>query len=909
MSETLEKLDAANWRRFSGLLDQGLALPPSQRPAWLNSLPQEHAGLRGLLQSALQADLELQASAATGVPSLRVEQPEPYLFESGRRFGSYQITAPLGRGGMGEVWRAHRWDDPSLREIALKLPHTWLLGPAMRLRLGREKQILAGLDHPNIVRLQDAGIAEDGQPWMALECVDGQRIDDYCRERRLGIAARLALFDQVLSAVQSAHVGLVVHRDLKPSNILVTPEGVVKLLDFGIAKLLDDSGVGAETELTRIGGRSATPDYAAPEQLGGGALTVATDLYTLGLVLYELLCGMKPFASQRRAREGYAEAPPLASTQAVPAAVAASIGGLTPAQLRRALRGDLDAILAQAMEPNPRARYRSAESFAEDLARHRRSEPIRARHITVFERARKFGRRHRLLLAVGALFLIVVAGGVGASQIEARRAEREAQRANASRDFLLDILSASDRLSAVQHEPGSVTARELLDNIVAKLDSRLADQPETRLELLKKAAWIYRAWFQRDETERLQRRYRQLVQQLSGPGDPRLIQSLLDEASTDMDYPDRRGAAALLDQAAKAIREYGLQGSALEAKWLLESARYEVPEIGYSEDVIARLHQAITIYERLDPPQADLPWTYAHLSNSLVQAGRIDEAYALTKQALEREQQVTASRNDWFIASQWVRLGHIERLMGNMDKALANYERGDALVLQTYGREIYTHWDACLWRATLLDWKGDSAQAEQLFSSGLAELDAIKSPQLVEAGGWFRLAYAKFLIAHRRHAEALPLLQQALQVNYSFRPAKVRRADVMLYLGQVYEALGRIAEARQQFMAANEDYQRLNQPQARQSLAARFALADFVYRHGDRAAAEPEFAEIVRLSAVRPTLVAAQARMRLAQIAGEKGDAAQARALAAVALQQLQQVRALYDPRMKQELLAQAARL
>lgn len=908
MTETLNQIDPDAWPRFSSLLDEGLSLPPAERAAWLDALAPDDRPLRALLESAFAADGDLRASRATGVPALRADVDEPYLFAGGRRFGPYEITVPLGRGGMGEVWRAYRWDDASLREIALKLPHTWLLSSATRLRLGREKEILAALDHPNIVRLQDAGIAEDGQPWLALECVEGQPIDVYCRERRLGVAARLDLFAQVLEAVESAHANLVVHRDLKPSNILVTGDGTVKLLDFGIAKLLDESGSGEETALTRMSGRPATLDYAAPEQLNGGSLSVATDVYALGIVLYELLCGQRPFPPRQTVRERLAEPPPLASERANDAARAASIGGLSPRQLRRALRGDLDAILAYALAVDPRRRYRSVERMADDIARHRRSEPIVARRVTWLERGWMFGIRHRVALATVSLFMIVVSVGIVTSLQQARRAEHEAERANASRDFLLDILAANDRIGATTREPGTATARDLLDNIVAKLDTRLANQPDTQLELLKRAAWIYRAWFQREQTERLQQRYRELVLKRFGPQDPRLIQSLLDEASTDMDYPDRHDAESLLAEADRLIEASGRRDTPLEAKWLLESARFRIPAIGYSEDAIAKLREAAAIYERRDPLQADLPWTYAHLANSLIQAGRLDEAEAITRAALAKEIGKNV-RNDWFIATQWVRLAHIARLKGDLDTALANYEKSEGLILRTYGRDIYTFWEVEFWRATLLDWRGDSAAADARFKEGLADLVALRSPQLAEATGWFRTAYARFLIADGRPAEALPLLQEALAVNYSFRPARVQRADVQVLLASVQESLGHPEQARALYDAAAEDYLSRNVPDAPQVLAARWARADFRCRQGEFADAEPELREIARLGAAAPSPSSTQALLRLAEIAAARGNAADSERLADAAREQFMAIRGLYDPRLRARMLESLRRL
>ena len=225
----------------------------------------------------------------------------------GKQFGTYRILSLLGRGGMGSVWLAERTDGLFSRQVALKLVHPALISPVLMERSAREREILAALNHPNIARLIDAGVAEDGQPYLALEYVDGMQLTSYCDEHRLPIRARLALFQQVLSAVQYAHASLVIHRDLKPSNILVTQDGHVYLLDFGIAKLLED-GNAEFTELTQIGGLAMTPEYAAPEQIAGAPVTIAADLYALGVMLYELLIGERPYKLKRFTRGALEEA-------------------------------------------------------------------------------------------------------------------------------------------------------------------------------------------------------------------------------------------------------------------------------------------------------------------------------------------------------------------------------------------------------------------------------------------------------------------------------------------------------------------------------------------------------------------------------------------------------------------------
>src|SRR5262245_60210181 len=291
------ELDPAQWSALRGLLDSALALEPAQRSTWIEQLPPEHAYLKQRLVGLLAHVADgTGASPLDTLPKVETAQFAPDLAsgegveQAGELIGPYRLVRPLGAGGMGSVWLAERTDMLQKRPVALKLPRAAWRGARLAERLAREREILAALNHPNIARLYDAGIAADGQPYLALEFVEGERFDAYCKRKQLDVPARLRLFLQVARAVAHAHANLVVHRDLKPTNILVSESGEVKLLDFGIAKLLDEGG-GRETELTQLGGRALTPDYAAPEQILGRAIGTAADVYALGVVLFELLTG------------------------------------------------------------------------------------------------------------------------------------------------------------------------------------------------------------------------------------------------------------------------------------------------------------------------------------------------------------------------------------------------------------------------------------------------------------------------------------------------------------------------------------------------------------------------------------------------------------------------------------------
>ena len=900
----VHQLTETEWATFSGLLDEALMIEPHRVNDWLAGLLPAHPSLVPLLVEALRADSEVRASGASGVPQMPGDGngADAYLFSAGRQFGPYELIEPLGRGGMGEVWRARRHDDPALRGIALKLPHTWLLTAPMRRRLAREKEILASLDHPNIVQLLDAGVADDGQPWLALERIDGERIDVYCRERRLSLPARLALFEQVLGAVETAHARLVIHRDLKPSNILVTADGTVKLLDFGIAKLLDDTGLGEETELTTLGGRAVTLDYAAPEQIGGGTLTAATDIYALGVVLYELLVGQRPFSARRSRQPAHApDLPPLVSERVIEAH-AKTVGGLSANALRKALRGDLDAILAQSLQAAPALRYRAVGGFAEDLRRHRAFEPISARHISRLARAARFVRRHRRALSVSALLLAVILAGAGLSLWQAQRATREFRRADATKNFLIDVLMASDRLTASDKPAGSASARELLDSIFDQLAPRLAEHPDTQIELLDQAGRIYRQWHARERLVQAEHRYRALVAEHYGPGDPRLVKSLLYQASAYGDYSaGQADAGPLLAEAGRLIQQYGLTGSELEAQWLMETGRRQIKPLGASPEAIASLTRAVALFVERQPLSDRRGWVEAYLAEALAGGGQPHEALTLTHATLARERQ-REKPNDWLLAYQQIRVGQYLRELGRLDAALDAYRQGDAVVLKTFGRDVDTHWDAVRWQATLLAWQGDDAAAGQLFADEYAELMKFSTEGKDEGAAWLRWSYAQWLLGQGRAAEALPLLLRALPVPSATNPAPELPFEVRATLGEAYEALGRLQAAAAAFAQARAEAMAFGPADHARVLAVREAWADFQLRHApaaDAAAADAELHEVVRLGAARPMLATVRARLALAGLARQRGERDAARTFAQGAQQGLQGITELFDPRRR----------
>src|SRR6202451_4664198 len=390
---------------MSRLLDEALPLDEAGRRAWLESLPTEHRDLAPALREALLPE-ELEAAARnclTSLPKLGAAEGADLASASGlkpgARVGPYELIRPLGAGGMAEVCLARRADGAFKREVALKLPMLAHARVGLEARFARERDILASLEHPHIARLYDAGVDPQGLPYLAMEYVQGEPLTGWCDAHRLGIPERLGLFLQVLEAVQYAHEKQVIHRDLKPSNILVTKAGQVRLLDFGVATLLDNGEVAGKTPLTTVYGHALTPIYSSPELIRGDPITAKSDIYSLGVVLFELLTGDRPYRLNAGASRAILEHAIAAaevrkpSTQIVQEAGGAR--GVTHEQLTRQLRGDIDRIVLKSLEKEPQARYASAAAMADDVQRYLDGKPISTQPPRLSYRLRQVFRRQR----------------------------------------------------------------------------------------------------------------------------------------------------------------------------------------------------------------------------------------------------------------------------------------------------------------------------------------------------------------------------------------------------------------------------------------------------------------------------------------------------------------------------------
>jgi len=464
---------------LSKLLDVALDLDPAQRESWIASLTHEEQALAEPLREMLANDKLAANERFDQLP--RMSQPEE-VATRGEGVGPYRLMHEIGRGGMGSVWLAERSDGSFKRQVALKLPRlAW--GAGLAERMAREREIGALLEHPAIGRMYDAGVDERGRPYLAFEYIDGQPIDAWCESQALTLRQRLTLFLQIIKAVAYAHGRLVVHRDLKPSNVLVTLDGQAHLLDFGIAKLLQDA-TQEDANLTREQGRVLTPHYASPEQIAGEPITVASDVYSLGVLLYELLTGVLPVAPRRETLAAIEEA--ILQGDIVPASTR-----VKDKATARALRGELDAILTKAMQRDPQRRYATADAMAQDIQRYLRGETVSARPDSLGYRMHKALKRHWVGVSAVTAVLIAVLSGSAAALVQAQRAGRAAERERVIKEFVADVFRVNSHVNPVNAAMRPASPVSLLEGGAQLIQQRFAGQPDLQAELFGVVSGVF----------------------------------------------------------------------------------------------------------------------------------------------------------------------------------------------------------------------------------------------------------------------------------------------------------------------------------------------------------------------------------------------------------------------------------
>ena len=662
---------------LSGLLDQMLELPAESRAAWIAALEERHARLLPALRQMLAQQGEIETSDFLGTLPKFLDAtsttPESAAVRAGDAVGPYRLIREIGRGGMSTVWQAVRTDGSVKRDVALKLPHTGVRGPEFAERLARERDILAALTHPHIARLYDAGVSASGQPYLAMEYVEGTPLTHYCDQKRLSIRERAKMFLQVLGAVHFAHSQLIIHRDLKPSNILVTPQGRALLLDFGIAKLLVE-GQAQETELTQYGGRAMTPTYASPEQIMGQPVGTASDTYALGVLLFEVLTGELPYRPKRDSRGALEEAivgdepqrPSQCSSES-----AAAARNTTPKKLRSLLTGDLDTIVLETLKKRPAERYATVSALQQDIERYLDGRPILARPDSRWYVARKFVARNKVPVGVGAVALLAVLAAAGI-------AFREASVARAKRDQALHLAARSEAVS------------DFMDILIG--DAAGSAKPVTIGQMLARSEQLAASEF-RDNTDHRAAVLDVLAVHYHTAGDDARSERLLREA---LDLTRRTSDPSLR---AKLTCDHAITLAAL----------------GKPADAMSALRNVASDPETTDEQASTC---LAYLSNVAEDINDVGRARQYAEQALQRLKAVPGARAS-SLALLLGNMGYAEHLNGRNDVAESYYEQALAKLTEAgrerspYAVEMRNNW------AIVSDGSGNPRRALELYDQTL----------------------------------------------------------------------------------------------------------------------------------------------------------------------------------------------
>ena len=827
------------WRVLSPYLDQGLELSPDRRAVWLASIGARDAALAAELQAMLS---EHEAVHKEGFLDRAVLDPHVVGTHSltGQVLGAYRLVSVIGQGGGGSVWLAERCDGRFEGRAAIKLLNLSLMGRSGEERFRREGTILARLQHPRIAHLIDAGISPANQPYLVLEHVDGRPIDEHCNNQQLPLDARVRLFLDVLDAMAHAHANLIVHRDIKPANVLVSTDGQVKLLDFGIAKLLEAEP--GWDPVTREGARALTPEFAAPEQLSGGVVTTSTDVYALGVLLYVLLTGRHPAGRALDSPATLVRAivdvdPPRPSDAVVTAddtadALDRHAGhcGTTPARLQRALRGDLDTIVAKALKKNPADRYASVTAMADDLRRYLRHEAISARPDTLRYRATTFVRRHTRAVAAAAAVAVVIAAltvvYTWRLAAERDRARREAAKAMKVSELVMGLLTSADPYagSAAGAEP---TVRDLLDRGAEQAARALRDEPELQAEMLTMMGRLYRRLAVYDKALPLLEQALESGRRAFGPEHVSVAATLHDLGVLYGDRGDYGAAGRNLEQALS-LRRRLLGGDHADVAVTLAELGRVYQDQGFNQRAEPLHREALALRRRvLGETHRETPVSLSDVASVARLNGDLDTAEALLQQCLAINRQVRGE-------------DHPNTTVTLHDLALIAASRGDYRSAERTFREVAAKQRLALGErhpvvaitlnnlATVLVRLGRIDEATTVIDQALDIARPALGPrhQLVAL---YLIQSASVRLAGGEPAKAEALLRQALEIRAhspGVVPSRRRTlaehdwnlAATKSLLGETLVALQRYDEAERILLEARDDLADASSPQMNATL-------------------------------------------------------------------------------------------
>ena len=682
---------ADRWYEVDDLFDRALDLEPDERSAFLDERCTGDPDLRRAVEGLLTADSEARRfldgraedlapeAFAAALTDVRLADPADGGGDrAGERIGAWRLVRLLGQGGMAWVFLAERVQGGFEQTAALKLVRRGLGGQVFVRRFVAERRILSSLHHPAIARLIDGGTTGDGLPYLVLEYIDGVPITDYCAAHGCTVAERLRLFDQAARAVQYAHANLVIHRDIKPSNILVTADGQVKLLDFGIARLLDPGADPEAASLTRTGFRPLTPEYASPEQVRGETITTALDVYQLGVLLYRLLTGERPYRVAGTGAAAITEAitrtRPVPPSQTVLDRDGRDGDGLedTPERLSRRLRGDLDVIVLKALRKDPDRRYGSAVEMAEDVRRHLEGRPIVARRESRAYRTRKFLQRNRWVVPVVALIALLVGAYILTLVRQGRRLEDERNVARDVQHAFVSFFTSPDARDGFGLGEGrrDLTVREAILEGADRVREELADRPAARAQLFGAMARVLADLDEVDPARELAEETLGLEEALYGPRSPAVHETLLLVGDLTQ---DRDSARAILERRLELSRSlYGDRHPAV-ANSLQHLGLVELQD-GNVEEGVRILERAVRLYRDVDPARPrELAWTLGRLGEGYLGLGRADTAVAVGLEAYELMRDEVGEGHS-ATAIQGVKLAAALRVTGDVREARRLYE-------------------------------------------------------------------------------------------------------------------------------------------------------------------------------------------------------------------------------------------
>jgi eukaryotic-like serine/threonine-protein kinase len=876
-------MDPKRWSLIQDKFDSALALSSPDRDMFVAGIADSF--VRDEVSSLLRAHVTAGSFLETPSPSTQPAASRASL-QVGTCLGAWRTVRFIGHGGMGEVYEAERADAQFEQRAALKvIRHD---AAAYVERFDAERRILARLDHPGIARLLDGGVAPDGRPYAVMEYVEGESLLKHCALTRANLNTRLRLFMQVCNAVAYAHRNLIVHRDIKPSNVLVDREGRTRLLDFGIAKLLDaqelPTNTGTETA------RLLTPDYASPEQLAAEPVTTATDVYALGLLLFELLVGRRPWDSS-----GHSFATIVASVLERPVPKASAMARKTPSPQTapHLLVGDLDAILSKCLRPEPEQRYPTVNALLSDLDRCLIGDPVSARGGAQLYVLGRMLRRYRWVVAAAVLLVATLGIGIATTTWQARRAEREAIRAAAVRDFLIGVFKASDPRIAQDKPRGQVTARELLDASVAKIDQRFTADPQIQIELLGVATDIYRE-LDEQRYEELLLRHLVLARKHYGEAHPIVLAALLDQASWAADRLDRAQASRLLKTLDPLIRRAGSDRTVLRARWWLTRAQTLLGDSSKAGEQLAALRNAEELFAEVAPLHSARVTVLADIGtfhSNRMEFGSAREFYDRSIALAER----VDDRNDAELATIYGNLGLALVYTGDFAAADAAYSRAEQVIVHTYGKGHLAHWLHAANRARAAHLAGNRERAEALFTELFSNIPPDSPHHQAYAA---RELYGTCLSAEGRPHEAVPLLEQAKQFYQSAPNYDYELPRLLLALGDAYDRAGRVDDARKALRWAFDRRSASLPPESQPLLAARERWGRFLLSQGELAGAEEQFLNIIKYDQGRKLAHIALAHGGLARIALMRGDHTNALSASTTALNTFDQVIGFRDVRM-----------